>query len=116
MNEKFRHCVNIEVEGLESLVRFAASMSSIGYPIYIISFKDKDGSYIYGLLAVLKDYYKMYGIPLFYYYRSRNELKGKYILISLMEKERIEIGDGTKPGWIHIPIIKLKRPPEFVDL
>ncbi|RLE61798.1 MAG: cren protein [Thermoprotei archaeon] len=106
----------MEVEGLDSLARFAASMSSMGYPIYIMSFKGRDGSYIYGLLAVLKDYYKMYGIPVFYYYRNKSELKGKYLLINLTSKEQVRVEDGIRPGWIHIPIIKLKRSPEFIDL
>ncbi|RLF06588.1 MAG: cren protein [Thermoprotei archaeon] len=103
----------VRVKSLNDLARFAASMSTLGQSVYIIHF-EHGGKHIYGLFAVYHDYYNMYGLPIFYYYVSEDKLNGKYLLIRTEEnKEHLMVSDGSKPGWITIPIISLEEPPPF---
>ncbi len=105
----------LKVMSLNDLARFAASLTPLGATIYVIHFQHK-GKHIYGILTVYRDYYKFYGVPIFYYFESEKELNGKYILIRISDKEEIEVTNGTRPGWIHIPIISLKEKPDFIEL
>ncbi len=105
----------IKVDGIKELVRFAASMISLGQATYIIHFEDK-GKHIYGLLAVYHDYYNYYGVPLFYYCICEKPVEGCYALIKMSEKEEFMISDGVKPGWVAAPIINLKEKPDFIEV
>lgn len=105
--------VSVKVKTLNDLARFAASMSTLGQTIYVVHF-EYEGKHVYGLFAVYHDYYNMYGLPIFYYYVSDEKLNGKYLLIKTEEnKEYILISEGSKPGWIAVPIISLDEPPPF---
>ncbi|MEM4576151.1 MAG: hypothetical protein QW701_01670 [Candidatus Nezhaarchaeales archaeon] len=108
--------VSVKVKTLNDLARFAASMSTLGQTIYVVHF-EYERKHVYGLFAVYHDYYNMYGLPIFYYYMSDEELNGKYLLIKTEEnKEYILVSEGSKPGWIAIPIISLDEPPPFTAL
>ncbi|HIQ03460.1 MAG TPA: cren protein [Desulfurococcales archaeon] len=107
----------IRVNSLNDIARFAATISTLGQPIYILRFK-VNGKYVYGILAVFRDYYKYYGIPLFYYYvTDRGSEHERYLLIRTDETgERVELSKGVRPGWVAIPIITLTEKPEFIDI
>ena len=114
--ERLKGIESLKVDSLNDLARFAASMVALGQPVYVIHFQD-GGKHIYGVFAVYHDYYDLYGIPLFYYYESDSELDGRYILVKAEEpKETIQISNGTRPGWLTVPIINLKEKPVFIDL
>ena len=81
----------------------------------MVHFEHK-GKHIYGILTVYRDYYKYYGVPIFYYFESDKKLDGKYILIKVSDKEEVIVANGTRPGWIHIPIISLKEKPDLIKL
>lgn len=103
----------VKVKSLSDLARFAASMSTLGQIIYIIHF-EYEGKHVYGLFAVYHDYYNLYGLPIFYYYVSDEKLNGKYLLIKTEEsREYVMVSEGSKPGWVAIPIISLDEPPTF---
>jgi len=103
----------IKVKSLNDLARFAASMSTLGQMIYVIHF-EHEGKHVYGLFAVYHDYYNLYGLPIFYYYISNEKLNGKYLLIRTEEsREYVLVSEGSKPGWVAIPIISLDEPPPF---
>lgn len=105
----------MEVESLNDLARFAASMATLGQPVYVIHFKDEE-RHVYGVFAVYHDYYDLYGVPLFYYYSSSEELDGRYILVKAEEpREAVQVSHGTRPGWITIPIVNLKEKPAFIQ-
>ncbi|MCS7139371.1 MAG: cren protein [Candidatus Nezhaarchaeota archaeon] len=107
--------VAIRVKSLNDLARFAASMSTLGQTIYIVHF-EYGGKHIYGLFAVYHDYYNMYGLPILYYYATEEKLNGKYLLIRTEEnKEYVVVSDGSRPGWVTIPIISLEEPPPFTN-
>jgi len=107
----------VKVRGLEDLGRFAASIAGLGQPIYVIHFMSSEGHHVYGILAVYRDYYNLYGVPIFYYFESKEELRGKYILVKADEhREQVVVSSGIRPGWIHIPIITLEEKPDFIDL
>jgi len=105
----------LKVASLRDLARFAASLASMGSSVYVIHFAH-GGKHIYGFLTVYRDYYKYYGVPIFYYFESDEELQGSYILVKLNERERVEIGDSARPGWIHIPIVTLGEKPDFIEI
>ena len=109
--------VTVKVNSLNDLARFAATVSTLGQPIYVLRFKYKN-KYVYGILAVFRDYYKYYGIPLFYYHISdKGSEHDRYLLIKADETgERVELSKGTRPGWIAIPVITLTEKPKFIEI
>ncbi len=107
---------SLRVESLEDLARFVASIAALGQPTYVLHFVHGDKS-ILGIIAVYRDYYKFYGMPIFYYYESENRISGNYFLVKAEETgERVQISNGVKPGWIAVPIIKLKEKPPFIHV
>ncbi len=116
MVEELRKVVAVRVSSISDIARMAASVMTLGQPMYIIRFKHKD-KYIYGILAVFRDYYNYYGIPMFYYYVDEDEkyVKAKYLLLKADEAgERVEAGVGSRPGWVSIPVVELKEKPVFL--
>jgi len=106
----------VKVKEFKDLGRIAAYLCSLGQPVYVLHFKEKDRN-VYGILMIFKDYYNLYGVPLFYYYIGDRELDGNYILVKVDERgERVEISKGTRVGWFHAPIIRLEKRPEFIRL
>jgi len=116
--EELRKVICIELTSFEDLARMAATVMMLGQPTYVVKF-NSNGVDIYGMLAVFRDYYNFYGIPMFYYYVDREgklkDKKGNYIVVRSDETgERIEISRGSKSGWATIPIINLKSKPAFI--
>jgi len=115
-SEEILSPIPMQVENLEDLARFMASIVGLGQPAYALCF-DYNGSCYVGIIAVYRDYYKWYGIPVFYYYESKTPINGKYFLVRSEETgEFIKISNGIQPGWIAIPIIRLKSKPTFLKL
>ncbi len=112
--------IKIRVKSINDLARMAASSIAFGQPTYILRFHDRrNNTVVYGILAVFRDYYKLYGIPLFYYYEdSKGEvpMNANYVLVKTeSNEERIELSRGSKPGYVVIPIINLEHPPKFLE-
>ncbi len=106
------------MKGYQDLVRLAASSIAMGQSTFILRFIKNDKP-VYGVLAVFRDFYKMYGVPLLYYYVD-NEGKiprdANYALLkSSNAGETIEFSKGSKAGYITIPIINLAETPEFIE-
>ena len=110
--------LRVRVKEFSDLARMAASSIAFGQPTYIIRYKNDEGRTIYGILAVFRDYFKLYGIPLFYYYIDEDNSiphSANYVLVKTdTDGEHIELSKGTKPGYIAIPIINLKELPSFL--
>jgi len=113
--------VPIRVSSLSDLARLASSMASrfIVMPIY--RFKH-EGNVYYMVQASFKDYYKLYGLPLIYYYKRPVEEdvdddKAKYVLVKTdISGEIVEIAPHAKTGFVVIPIINLEeKPPHLPD-
>ena len=121
MEEKYsiEKVVGIKVSSLNDIARFAMSLASLGQAPYVIRFR-KENKVVYGLLAVFRDYYKYYGLPLLYYCVVNDVLKhsGKnYILIRSDEAgEKVELSEGTRPGWVAIPILDIETIPDFLNI
>jgi len=108
--------IPIRLKRIEDLARLASSMISLGHSTYVISFKHNN-RYFYGIFMVFRDYYKYYGVPMFYYIVLENPLKGKYILIKVdSDSEIVEIGNGARHGWISIPIVELVKKPPLISV
>ncbi len=116
---KIDKVVGVKVSSINDIARFAMSLVSLGQAPYIIRFR-KDNKIVYGLLAVFRDYYKYYGLPLLYYHveEHREEHDNKYYILIRSDEagERVELSEGTRPGWVAIPILDIKVIPDFLDI
>jgi len=112
---EFEKVVAVKVSSLNDLARMAATIVSMGQSTYILRYSD-EGKTVYGLLAVFRDYYKYYGLPMFYYHVAEGEERGEnYLLLRSDEAgENVVMAKGPKPGWITVPIIDVEKPPEFL--
>jgi len=111
--------IPVRVGSINDLARIAATIVSLGQPAYLVRFPSSSGEKIYGIIAVLRDYYKYYGLPMIYYFRDNGSSlgEGNYLLVKVDDSgEHIEVSKSTRPGWIAIPIIDLaERPPFFPE-
>ena len=108
--------IPIKMNSLNDLVRLASSISTPQMTTYVLKFTVKDKLYL-GILGVFRDYYKYYGLPVFYYYVVEGEEKEKimnanYIVIST-DREHVEFSKNPKPG-LSIPLIGLAEKPLFL--
>lgn len=105
--------IAIKMASLSDLVRLAVILSSPQLPMYIIKFKHNGKLYL-GILGVFRDYYKYYGLPIFYYYEVDDERfsDANYIVVS-SDAEKIEVSKTMKPG-LSIPLIHLAEKPVFI--
>lgn len=108
--------IGIRLEGIADLARLASAMVGMGGGVYIMHF-EHEGKHHYGLVITLRDYYKLNGVPLFYYVETQEKLRGNYILVKVDEGgEKIEVHNGVRAGWICIPIVSVVKKPEFINV
>ncbi len=113
---QYKKTIPIRLSSIRDLVRMASSVAMM-QPTYIIRYKNRDGKTILGFLAVFRDYYNYYGLPMFYYVIDENDtLKdASYVLVKLDDAgERIEPSKTTRPGYVAVPIINVDKAPEFL--
>jgi hypothetical protein len=110
--------VRIRVKDFSDLARLAASGIMMGQPTYIIRFTVESSNCVYGVMAVFKDFYRYYGVPLMYYWVDdgcKLPLDRNYVVVRSDELgEHIEFSKGFRPGTINVPIINLKEIPDFI--
>ncbi|UXD21108.1 hypothetical protein IPA_00215 [Ignicoccus pacificus DSM 13166] len=112
--EELKRAKLIKVKDVESLARLVATYLVLGKGAYILRFEAK-GKHFCGVLSVLKDYYKYYGIPLFYY--TTCEDKGKYLILKKGEKgEELSYSDHVISNAVCVPIIDLQEVPFFIEV
>lgn len=105
----------LRLHSLGDLARLVGSTMSMGHPSYLVHFREGE-KHVYGVFTVFRDYYRFYGIPMFYYVVSEKELPGNYLLYRSDEGgEYIEASRGIKPGYVAIPIVNLKERPRIVE-
>lgn len=113
---EIKEIIPIKVRSLKDLARLAASAIMMGQTAYILKYRE-DKKMVFGFLAVFRDFYNYYGIPLLYYYveEYKESLDGNFILVKTDEVgERVEISKGgSRPGWISIPLVTLAEKPIF---
>ncbi len=111
--------IPVRVNRINDLARIAATIITLGQPAYLVRFDGAGGKKVYGIIAVLRDYYKYYGLPMIYYYVDEDGRlgDGSYLLVKVDDQgEHIEVSKGTRPGWVAIPIIDLaEKPPMFPE-
>ncbi|WP_448578601.1 hypothetical protein [Thermosphaera sp.] len=106
----------VKVNSINDLVRLAVSTVTPQALTYIVKFRVKE-KIVIGILGVFRDYYKYYGLPLFYYYivdptEHPTLSEANYVVVSTGE-ERFEFTKQPKPG-VSIPIIALSEKPSFI--
>ncbi len=108
----------IKVSSIRDIARLAASSITLGQMTYLVRFR-VDGKKIIGSLAVFRDYYNMYGIPLFYYTEcdDRECEERHYVSFKIDETgEKLSFTDKNIPGTIMIPIVEFSEVPSFISL
>ncbi|WP_440059948.1 hypothetical protein ACSU1N_01990 [Thermogladius sp. 4427co] len=107
--------VPVKLRSLSDLVRLAAAISIPQGSSYILRF-DSGNKIILGILGVFRDYYKYYGVPIFYYYvveeNEASSLQDANYVIASLSEDRFEFSKNPKPG-VTIPIIRLAEKPFF---
>jgi len=109
--------IPVRVKGLSDLARIAANIIALGQPAYIIRFKSSKKGVVYGLIAVLRDYYNLYGLPMLYYFIDEEGKQDDkhYLLVKVDDSgEHVELSRSTRPGWVPVPIIDLEEKPKFM--
>lgn len=109
----------VKVASLADLARLASTMASrlIVMPIYRFHYK---GKVYYFVQASFKDYYKLYGLPMVYYYsrpegEDVDDEKARYILIKAdMTGEVVELSAEARTGYVVIPIVNLAEKPAHI--
>ncbi|OYT39588.1 MAG: hypothetical protein B6U89_03890 [Desulfurococcales archaeon ex4484_58] len=106
------------MNSLEDLIRLASSISTPQMTTYILKFIHNDKLYL-GILGVFRDYYKYYGLPVFYYYvldkksSEAEKIKDSNYVVVSTDGEKIEFTKNPKPG-LSIPLITLAEKPAFI--
>jgi len=108
--------VVVKMRSLQDLVRLAITLALPQMASYLIKFWYNNKLYI-GILGIFRDYYKYYGIPVFYYYaleggKAEEADKANYIVFTT-DSEVIEFSREAKPGR-SIPLIGLAEKPLFI--
>lgn len=105
----------IKIKRTEDLCRLAASIITMGQPIYFVRVRG-EGETLLGLLAVYRDFFKYYGVPIFYYISCAGACEEKkYVSFKVDESgERVEFTDRAIPGTVMIPIVELEALPEIL--
>ncbi|MEM1707051.1 MAG: hypothetical protein QXT76_05535 [Sulfolobales archaeon] len=110
--------VKIRVKDFADLVRLAASGIMMGQPTYILRLVTRGDVCVYGIMAVFKDFYRYYGIPLIYYWSDdgcKMPMDRNYAVVKSDETgEHIELSKGFKAGVINVPIINVQEVPSFI--
>lgn len=115
MTDRLESPIWIRLKRTEDLCRLAASIMSLGQPIYLVRMR-KEEEAVLGVLAVYRDYFRYYGIPIFYYTQCSGPcLDKRYVSFKLDEiGERIEFTDKSVPGTVMIPIVEFESMPEML--
>jgi hypothetical protein len=110
-----RKAVPVRVSSLSDVVKLAALTAARMAPLPVYRYAS-DSATVYFVQTVFKDYYRLYGLPIIYYYVEQgSSRRGKYILVKVDEEgEKIEFSEGSRPGWIPIPIVDLSELPAFI--
>lgn len=109
--------VPVRVSSIADLARMAgAAAARMAFmPIYAYTV---NGRVVLFVQTIFKDYYKLYGLPVIYYYVGGSgevPREAAYIAVKAEDgKERIEFVKAPKPGWIAIPLVWLAERPPFV--
>ncbi len=114
---KLKKILMIKVESIADIARITASSISMNQPTYVIRIKMGPGKAILGSMAVFRDYYSLYGVPMLYYYECKEKecLESNYISFKLDEAgEHVKLTSTSVPGTIMVPIINLAEPPAFL--
>lgn len=105
----------IKLKRVEDLCRLAASILTMGQPIYLVRMREGEEA-VLGVLAVYRDYFKFYGVPIFYYTSCAGPcLERKYVSFKIDDLgERVEFTDRSVPGTVMIPIIEFESMPSIL--
>ena len=112
--DEVRPALAIRVSSLEDLARLAGSNAArmMVMPIYSFPYKDKR---VFMVQTIFKDHYKLYGIPMIYYYVASDDKTSKFLLWRVDDEgEKVILSDKSMPGWVVIPVINLTDKPIFL--
>ena len=109
--------VPVRVASVADLARMAgAAAARMAFmPIYV--FEENRRTVLF-VQTIFKDYYKLYGLPVIYYYVAREgeiPRDAGYIAVKAEDgEEKVEFVRAPRPGWIAIPLVRLAERPGFV--
>lgn len=118
MDEKPRKAVPVELENFKDFIRMIASTGR-GFTenvAHILVYKDGE-DYIFSTLTILPAYYHLRGLPILIYARTKEEPKGSFVKIRATPKEEVGFSsDTTDTTFTYIPLIRVKKLPDFLKI
>jgi len=109
--------VPVRVASAADLARLAGAAAARMALMPVYAFKWR-GSTVLFVQTVFKDYYKLYGLPIIYYYVAGEDEVPRdagYIAVKAEDGvEKVEFVRAPKPGWIALPIVWLAEKPPFI--
>lgn len=118
MSEELKKAVPVELENFKDFIRMIAS-SGRGFAehaVHILVYKDGE-DYIYSTLTVLPAYYHLRGLPILIYARTKEEPQGSFVKIKATPKEEVGFSsDTTDTTYTYIPLIRVKKLPDFLKI
>ncbi len=108
--------IPIKLKSIRDLARMAGSTTLMMQPTYVVRYRNSKGRLVMGFLAVFRDFYNYYGLPLFYYCLVDDSYTdGNYLIVKSDESgERVELSKSPRPGFVSVPIVDLDEAPEFL--
>ncbi|TFF84820.1 hypothetical protein EU523_01145 [Candidatus Heimdallarchaeota archaeon] len=116
--EKIKPALKIQLKSLTDLIRMAFFNAARNHGLNFLFFKDKEkDELILGFLTGVSGYYKLWGVPMFFYVPLEKEPKNMNF-IKYSSKEEIEKWEFTKSTrevtkWNYLPVIQLAEKPIF---
>jgi len=118
MSEEPKKAVPVELEDFKDFIRMIASTGRgfADHAAHVLVYKDGE-DYIYSTLTVLPAYYHLRGLPILIYVRTKEEPKGSFVKIKVTPKEEVGFSsETTDTTYSYIPIIRVKKLPEFLKI
>jgi hypothetical protein len=116
--EDIKPPVNLKIASMTDLARMLVSWSQRDRPASMLYF-EHEGKHIYGTLISNHGYYEYYGMPLWVHAMGEGPPEGNFLAYRARPRETldwVDSLDGAEPQTVHMPVIKLEKKLEILDL
>ncbi len=109
--------VNLQLDSINDLARMLVSWSQRDRPANILYF-EHEGKHIFGTLISHHGYYENYGIPLWVYTVEDAPPNGNFLQYSPRPEEKVTFVQvvSSEPMLVHLPIIRMKKKLDILDI
>ncbi|MFW9768133.1 MAG: hypothetical protein ACFFF9_13175 [Candidatus Thorarchaeota archaeon] len=116
--EDIKPPVNLKIASMKDLARMLVSWSQRDRPASMLYF-EHEGKHIYGTLISNHGYFEHYGLPLWVHAVGDGPPEGSFLAYKARPKEDlfwVESLEGAEPQTVHMPVIKLAKKLDILDI